>query len=521
MTTELGIQVQPAATPTEVAAATDIESGTHSEGNLIKDSENTHEGEGDQVQEEDEEMEEEVDVPDMHSDSLHEGEPGNLQLFAKRAITGPKSSKSGSTVRQVKKPVPPTKPIAKDSKPTAKDNKPTAADALQKLADALNAKLNNPPEDDPDKIYDDVVEDLESADDLPEYIAPIQDNKQPPIDLGKLTDIFGTRDLIKADPALAALERTLVPWENIPEPAAAPASAPAAAPTSAPSIVVHNRASARALLRLGRYVLRTLMRSGGKTASKEAAKGTVKSVGKSLSKAIIEEGKQHLKDKVETAVKDNVRNLVNSINPVGGTTSTPSGPTTKAPVGAPGAKPGATAPAAPAAPKLGEFRQVDRDGSDAFFMSKPVVPDFSYGCSLEYTVSYKPTDRIAAALQVGTIVMMKTHPVSITKREFVENENMLEVTGVHLVTRQLYRGRWIRFEIVPLVDVIETKYKFVEIDPKGNATLMAIDNLRMKIGVDDDIIKNNLIQAQKDKRKVDVYVVGAMGQARVNGIKIR
>ncbi|KAF9902116.1 hypothetical protein EC991_005256 [Linnemannia zychae] len=128
-----------------------------------------------------------------------------------------------------------------------------------------------------------------------------------------------------------------------------------------------------------------------------------------------------------------------------------------------------------------------------------------------------PENRVAAKLALGSVVLLETMPCEITSLELVKGT--VTARGVNIFTLQAYRGSWKSGDVVPLLNVLETKYTLINVNGK-TLNLKGSDSLVTSIPCDDDGLKAKINAAVGLKKTVQVFVMSTMGIAKVNTIKV-
>ncbi|KAF9117747.1 hypothetical protein BGX30_005184 [Mortierella sp. GBA39] len=147
--------------------------------------------------------------------------------------------------------------------------------------------------------------------------------------------------------------------------------------------------------------------------------------------------------------------------------------------------------------------------SSSSFVRKPVAATVP---SIGYHDIAGLGHRRAVKLGLGNRVLITTFPCEIISVSLVKE--IVIVRGVDLFDGQTYQGSWSSNAMVPVLNVLETKYTLVSID--GNTlTLRAPDSLTRKIDCLDEVLKAGMLNALQLVNTVLVYVIHIMGKTKV------
>jgi hypothetical protein len=109
--------------------------------------------------------------------------------------------------------------------------------------------------------------------------------------------------------------------------------------------------------------------------------------------------------------------------------------------------------------------------------------------------------RLASRLRLCSYVLMKTFPCEIISVSL--EKDVVRVTGVDIIDGQIYRGSWDRNEMVPILNILETRYALDGIN--GNTlTLRGADSLTCQIDIHDEDLKAAMASALEEYRIVSL-----------------
>ncbi|KAF9138562.1 hypothetical protein BGX30_009000 [Mortierella sp. GBA39] len=121
--------------------------------------------------------------------------------------------------------------------------------------------------------------------------------------------------------------------------------------------------------------------------------------------------------------------------------------------------------------------------------------------------------RLAGRLSLCSYVLMKTYPCEVVR--ISQEKDVITATGVDIFTGQTYKGTWDRKMMVPILNILETKYTLKGIK-SDIVTLKAEDGLTTAISCHDAELKAAMVDALIDHKIVYVSIINTMGQIKVN-----
>ncbi|KAF9538854.1 hypothetical protein EC957_006070 [Mortierella hygrophila] len=121
--------------------------------------------------------------------------------------------------------------------------------------------------------------------------------------------------------------------------------------------------------------------------------------------------------------------------------------------------------------------------------------------------------RLAGRLSLCSYVLMGTNPCEIVR--ISQEKDVITATGIDIFTGQTYKGTWDRKMMVPILNILETKYTLNGI--KSNTlTLKAENGLLTAVDCSDDELKAAMVDALVDHKTVYVSIINTMGKIKVN-----